>query len=74
MAEFLTPMLEAGVKTFDAIGNDVAKPGVVELAYDATPLAALASLASAYAAIRASVFAVRLRSPSAVVPSSPVRV
>jgi len=47
IAEFLTPMLEAGAQTFDAIGNDVAMAGVVELAYDATPLAALASLGAA---------------------------
>jgi carboxylesterase len=47
VAEFLTPMLEAGKQTFDAISNDVAKEGVVELAYDATPLAALASLGAA---------------------------
>jgi carboxylesterase len=47
VAEFLTPMLEAGKQTFDAIANDIAKEGIVELAYDATPLAALASLGSA---------------------------
>ena len=40
----------------------------------ATPMAALASLASAYAASRGSVLLVRLKSPSEVVPSSPVRV
>ena len=40
----------------------------------ATPMAQLASSTSAYAARRESVLAVRLPSPSAVVPSSPVRV
>jgi carboxylesterase len=47
IAELLGPLLEAGEATFDAIGNDVAKEGVVELAYDRTPLAALASLGAA---------------------------
>lgn len=40
----------------------------------AVPMTAFASFASAYAAIRRSVLAVRLMSPSAVVPLSPVRV
>lgn len=47
IAELLGPLLEAGQETFDAIGNDVAKEGVVELAYELTPLAALASLGAA---------------------------
>src|SRR5437588_358023 len=40
----------------------------------ATPIVELASSTSPYAVTRASVFAVRLISPSAVVPSSPVLV
>jgi carboxylesterase len=47
IAELLGPLLDAGEATFDAIGNDIAKEGVVELAYDRTPLAALASLGAA---------------------------
>jgi carboxylesterase len=47
LAEVLQPMLDAGTETFDGIGNDVAKEGVVELAYESTPLAALASLGAA---------------------------
>ena len=44
IAELLGPLLEAGEATFDAVGNDIAKEGVVELAYDRTPIAPLASL------------------------------
>jgi carboxylesterase len=47
IAELLLPLLEAGEQTFDAVGNDIAKEGVVELAYDRTPLAPLASLGAA---------------------------
>jgi carboxylesterase len=47
IAELLGPLLEAGEAVFDGIGNDVAKEGVVELAYPQTPLAALASLGAA---------------------------
>jgi len=52
IAELLGPLLEAGQETFDAIGNDIAKEGVVELAYDLTPLAALASLGEAIDALQ----------------------
>lgn len=47
IAEVLLPLLEAGETSFDAVGNDIAKEGVVELAYDRTPLAPLASLGTA---------------------------
>lgn len=47
LAEILVPLLEAGETTFDAIGNDIAKEGATELAYDRTPLAPLSSLAAA---------------------------
>ena len=40
----------------------------------AIPMAQLASSTSAYAASRGSVLGTRLMSPSAVLPSSPVRV
>ena len=52
IAELLTPLLEAGETTFDAIGNDIAKEGVTELAYDRTPLPQLASLAAAIEALQ----------------------
>jgi carboxylesterase len=37
-------MLADGATTIDAIGNDIAEPGQVEMAYDKTPLAAAASM------------------------------
>ena len=47
MAEILAPMIEAGETLIDAIGSDIAKEGVVELAYAGTPLIPLASLGEA---------------------------
>lgn len=47
LIELLEPMIEAGETTFDAIGNDIAKEGVTELAYDRTPLPPLLSLSLA---------------------------
>ena len=47
LAEFLLPMIEAGETLIDAIGSDIAKEGVVELAYPGTPLIPLASLGEA---------------------------
>jgi carboxylesterase len=47
MAAALQPMLDAGETTMDAVGNDIAKEGVVELAYDKTPIAPLLSLIEA---------------------------
>jgi carboxylesterase len=42
--DILTGALAAGVATAPAIGSDIAKPGSVELAYDATPIEAALSL------------------------------
>lgn len=47
LAEVLGPLIEAGETVIPGIGNDIAKEGEVELAYDLTPLAPLASLAAA---------------------------
>ncbi len=47
--ELLDGMLASGGETMPAIGSDVAKPGVTELAYDATPIAPLKSLMQAVA-------------------------
>lgn len=41
---FIDEMLAAGEVLVDAVGNDIAKPDVVEPCYDKTPLAALRSL------------------------------
>lgn len=56
--ELVQSMIDAGESVMDAIGSDIAKPGVQELSYDATPLKPLASmfeaaddLAAAYGAI-----------------------
>ncbi len=48
----LLPMLEAGIETIDSIGSDIAKEGVVELSYAATPLGPLATLGDAVDAIQ----------------------
>lgn len=42
--ELVQSMIDAGETVMDAIGSDIAKPGVEELSYDATPLRPLASL------------------------------
>ena len=47
LAELLGPMVEAGETLADGVGNDVAKEGVTELAYEQMPLAALLSLGEA---------------------------
>jgi carboxylesterase len=47
IAELLLPLLEAGETVFEAIGSDIAKEGVEEIAYPGTPLAPLASLGEA---------------------------
>ncbi|MGN6162387.1 MAG: alpha/beta hydrolase [Marmoricola sp.] len=49
----LLPVLKHLVKTFPAIGNDIKKPGVDELAYRSTPLKPLASMLQAWKQIRA---------------------
>lgn len=43
----LAAAVEGGLVTVDAIGNDIAKEGVTEVAYDKTPLAPLLSLVQA---------------------------
>ena len=59
LAQLLGPLLEAGEETFDAIGGDIAKEGVEELAYSKTPLAALASLGEALEALQSELAEVR---------------
>ena len=44
MVEGLTALRESGIETFDAIGSDIAKEGVVEMSYPGTPVAAAFSL------------------------------
>jgi hypothetical protein len=60
--------------SFCTLDSSAAMPGGRSPKVIAIPIAQLASSTSAYAASRESVLAVRLPSPSAVVPSSPVRV
>lgn len=51
VVEVLQGMLDEGEVTMPAIGGDIAKPDIVELAYDATPIAALLSLLDASATL-----------------------
>ncbi|HEY1825872.1 MAG TPA: alpha/beta fold hydrolase [Acidimicrobiales bacterium] len=44
LLEGLDALLEAGVDSFESIGSDIKKEGVVELSYDATPLVPAKSL------------------------------
>jgi carboxylesterase len=44
MEDAINEMLESGVETFDSIGSDVKKEGVVEASYGATPLRCVLSL------------------------------
>ena len=48
----LLPVLKHVVPSVKAIGNDIAKPGVVEGAYDRTPVRAAASLRAFHAVVR----------------------
>jgi carboxylesterase len=50
--DILTSSLAAGIDRMPGIGSDIAKEGVTELAYDATPLEALLSLFDAVAELR----------------------
>ncbi len=50
---FLRSLLEEGTEVAPAIGSDVAKEGVAELAYDGTPLAAVLSLFDAIETVSA---------------------
>jgi carboxylesterase len=52
MADLIRQTLAGGVDRFPSIGGDVADPAAREEAYDATPLAALLSLAEATTALR----------------------
>jgi carboxylesterase len=52
MIAAIEQMADAGEETIPAIGNDIARPGVREVAYDATPLRPLLSLAEAAAELR----------------------
>lgn len=47
--ELVQSMLDSGAETMDAIGSDIAKPGVTEASYEATPLKPLASMFNAAA-------------------------
>lgn len=49
----LLPVLKHLVPTFPAIGSDIRKPGVTELAYPRTPLKAVSSLTRLWALVRA---------------------
>lgn len=49
MAAGLRELAASGETVMDAVGNDIAKPGVVELAYDKTPVLPLVSLLDAVA-------------------------
>jgi carboxylesterase len=42
--EMLQGILDSGNPTMPAVGNDIADPGATEMAYDATPVAALLSM------------------------------
>lgn len=53
MVEVVSGMVEAGMDRMDAIGNDVADPEVVELAYDQTPLPPLLTMFAAAAEVGA---------------------
>ena len=48
------PLLSRVVSSLAAVGNDVKKPGVTELAYDRTPLKAFVSLQRAWPVVRAN--------------------
>lgn len=51
--EMLQGILDSGNPTMPAVGNDVAAPGVTEMAYDAAPVAPLLSMFDAVAEIAA---------------------
>ncbi len=55
----ITSLLEAGMTSIEGIGSDIAKPDVVELSYDRTPLEPLRSLFDAADAVRAELSAIR---------------
>jgi carboxylesterase len=49
----LLPLISKVLPSLKGIGSDIKKPGVTELAYDRTPLAAAASLQQAWPVVRA---------------------
>ena len=53
MVDLVAGMVEGGMDRMDAIGNDVADPEVVELAYDQTPLPPLLTMFEAASAVGA---------------------
>ncbi|GAC1596708.1 MAG: alpha/beta fold hydrolase [Acidimicrobiales bacterium] len=53
VVEMLDEMLAEGTELMPAIGSDVAKPGVTELAYEGTPIAAARSLFDAVKDVQA---------------------
>lgn len=55
----LVPLLSKFVGSIAAIGNDIAKPGVTEGAYDRTPLRAVASMMKLWRTVRADLALVR---------------
>ena len=57
--DVLRGAIDGGVTTFESIGSDIAKPGVAESAYDATPIAPLLSLMEATIALAADVGDIR---------------
>jgi carboxylesterase len=54
----LLPVLSRVVASLPPIGNDIAKPGVTELAYDRTPLRAANSLRQLWRVVRGDLFRV----------------
>jgi carboxylesterase len=54
----LVPLLQWVVPSLDAIGGDIKKPGVEEVAYDRTPLKALASMRRLWRDVRTNLSAI----------------
>ncbi len=54
----MLPVLRRLVPSLPGIGSDIAKPGITELAYDRTPLNALASMLDLYRLVRSDLPAV----------------
>lgn len=55
----LLPVISRVLPSLAGVGNDIAKPGVTELAYDRTPLRAAASLGRLWRVVRADLGRVR---------------
>lgn len=54
LVEGISMLLEAGLETIEAIGGDIAKPGVTEASYDGNPLRAAESLSNAMVDVQAN--------------------